>query len=114
MLTLSFENCADCKPRIALIKTAEGGMVIEITHALACMKTYHVQTRTGEILLITTKASAEILKHNSQNSLCNSTWKNIFSTKKLRIIENHRNENLEINSPVVIIGTQYMRMNNLF
>ena len=45
-LTSSFENCADCLPRIAKIKTAEGGMVMETTHM--CMKTYYVRTRTGE------------------------------------------------------------------
>ena len=45
-LTSSFENCADCQPRIAKIKTAEGGMVMETTHM--CMKTYYVRTRTGE------------------------------------------------------------------
>ena len=53
-LTSSFENCADCQPRIAKIKTAEGGMVMETTHM--CMKTYYVRTWTGEIRLITTKA----------------------------------------------------------
>ena len=36
-LTSSFENCADCLPRIAKIKTAEGGMVMKTTHM--CMKT---------------------------------------------------------------------------
>ncbi len=38
----------------------------------------------------------------------------VFLTKELCNIENHRDENFEINSPVGIIGTQYMRMNNLF
>ncbi len=36
-----------------------------------------------------------------------------FSRKHFRIIENHRDENFDINSPVGIIGTQYMRLNNL-
>ena len=53
-LTSSFENCADCQPRIAKIKTAEGGMVMETTHM--CMKTYYVRTLTGEIRPITSKA----------------------------------------------------------
>ena len=53
MLTSSFENCADCKPRITKIKSAEGGMVMETTHM--CMKTFDVRTRTGENRPITTK-----------------------------------------------------------
>jgi hypothetical protein len=52
-LTSSFENCADCKPRI-IVKTAEGGMTMQTTHV--CMKTYYVRSLTGEIRPITTKA----------------------------------------------------------
>ena len=37
-----------------------------------------------------------------------------FVHENFRIIENHRDENFEINAPVGIIGTQYMRMNNSF
>jgi hypothetical protein len=39
-LTSSFENCADCKPRITSVRTAEGGMTMQTTHV--CMKTYYV------------------------------------------------------------------------
>ena len=39
-LTSSFENYADCKPRITSVRTAEGGMTMQITHV--CMKTYYV------------------------------------------------------------------------
>jgi len=53
-LTSSFENCADCKPRITSVRTAEGGMTMQTTHV--CMKTYYVRSRTGEIRPITTKA----------------------------------------------------------
>ena len=49
-----FENCADCKPRITKIKTAEGGMAMELTHKR--MNTYYVRTQTGKIRPITTKA----------------------------------------------------------
>jgi hypothetical protein len=40
-LTSSFENCADCKPRITSVRTAEGGMTMQTTHV--CMKTYYVR-----------------------------------------------------------------------
>ncbi len=53
-LTSSFENCADCKPRITRIKKAKGGIAIKTTHA--CMKTYCFRSRTGDIRPITTKA----------------------------------------------------------
>jgi hypothetical protein len=54
-LTSSFENCADCKPRITSVRTAEGGMTMQTTHV--CMKTYYVRSRTGEIRPITANLS---------------------------------------------------------
>jgi hypothetical protein len=53
-LTSSFENCADCKPRITRVKTAEGGVSMETTHV--CVKTFYVRSLTGEIRSITIKS----------------------------------------------------------
>ena len=53
-LTKTLENCAQCKPKVVEIQTAQGATIMSTTHL--CLKTYYVRDWLGEIRPIVVKA----------------------------------------------------------
>ncbi len=53
-LTKTLENCAQCRPKVVEIQTAQGATITSTTHL--CLKTDYVRDRLGEIHPIVVKA----------------------------------------------------------